>query len=193
MRHFVNDPGFQTNRGAMTTAPAYATATLEEVEHRVASLRAMAVLDTPPEEGFDALTRLAANVCGTPIAIVSLVDGNRLWFKSVFGVAATQIDSAHSFCCEAANSKRVLDVPNARRDTRFREIALVTGELGIRHYAGAPILHDGVGIGTVCVLDIAPRTQTRAALRALTEMATIAGVMLTARIEAFKLFSATQK
>jgi GAF domain-containing protein len=67
----------------------------------------------------------------------------------------------------------------------------VTGELGIRHYAGAPIMHDGIGIGTVCVLDIAPRTQTATALNALTEMATIASALLRARIEAFKLFSSS--
>jgi GAF domain-containing protein len=83
----------------------------------------------------------------------------------------------------------VLHVLNARRDPRFANNSLVTGELGIRHYAGAPILHDGVGIGTVCVLDIAPRTQTATALSALTEMATIAAAMLRTRIEAFRLFT----
>ena len=177
----------------MSTAPTFANATAEEVRERVAALHAMAVLDTPPEEGFDALTRLAARVCGTPIAIVSLIDGNRLWFKSVFGVTATSIDSSHSFCCEAANSKRVLDVPNARRDHRFSSNGLVTGELGIRHYAGAPIMYNGVGIGTICVLDIAPRTQTEEALSALGDMATIAAVMLRARIDAFSLLSATRE
>ena len=177
----------------MPDALSYATATADEVRRRVAALRSMAVLDTPPEEGFDALTRLAANVCSTPIAIVSLIDGDRLWFKSVFGLSATTIDSAQSFCCEAANAKRVLDVPNARRDPRFLANGLVTGELGIRHYAGAPIMHDGVGIGTICVLDIAPRTQTPTALNALVEMATIAGVLLRARIEAFQLLSMTRR
>ena len=177
----------------MPSAPSYATATAEEVRRRVAALRSMAVLDTPPEEGFDALTRLAANVCSTPIAIVSLIDGDRLWFKSTFGLAATTIDSAWSFCCEAANSKSVLDVPNARRDPRFIASGLVSGELGIRHYAGAPIMHDGVGIGTVCVLDIAPRTQTATALNALVEMATLAAVLLRARIDAFRLLSMTRQ
>lgn len=88
----------------------------------------MAVLDTPPEEGFDALTRLAAMVCGTPMAIVSLIDGDRLWFKSVFGLDATTIGSAESFCCETANSRTLLHVLNARRDPRFVNNTLVTGE-----------------------------------------------------------------
>lgn len=164
----------------------------EELRQRVAALQAMSVLDTPSEEGFDALTRLAARVCGTPIAIVSLIDGERLWFKSVFGIDASSIDSVESFCCEAAHSKSLLHVLNARRDPRFVNNKLVTGELGIRHYAGAPIMHNGIGIGTVCVLDIAPRTQPATALSALTEMATIASAMLKARIDAFKLFSSIQ-
>jgi hypothetical protein len=88
----------------MPTHPSHASPTPEEVRQRVAALQATAVLDTPPEDGFDALTRLAALVCGTPMAVVSLIDGDRLWFKSVFGVGATTIDSVESFCCEAANS-----------------------------------------------------------------------------------------
>jgi len=175
----------------MPRNPSHASPTDEEVRQRVSALQAMAVLDTPPEEGFDALTRLAALVCGTPIAIVSLIDGDRLWFKSAFGVGVDSIDSVESFCCEAARSKTLLHVLNARRDPRFVNNALVTSELGIRHYAGAPILHNGVGIGTVCVLDIAPRTQTATALTALTEMATIASAMLRARIAAFRLFASS--
>ena len=78
----------------------------------------MAVLDTPPEEGFDALTRLAALVCLTPVAVVSLIDGERLWFKSVHGVGTRTMDSSNSFCCEAANSKRLLEVPDHRSAVR---------------------------------------------------------------------------
>ena len=176
----------------MPTLPSYVTATVDEVRQRVSALQAMAVLDSPPEEGFDALTRLAAMVCGTPIAIVSLIDGERLWFKSTFGIEASSIDSARSFCCEAANSRSVLHIPNARRDPRFLENGLVTGELGVRHYAGAPNMPGDVAVGTVCVLDIAPRTQTAMALRALGEIAIVASVLLRARVEAFNLFSRTQ-
>lgn len=153
----------------------------------------MAVLDTPPEEGFDALTRLAANVCDAPIALISLIDGERLWFKSMFGLETSSIESARSFCCEAANSKALLEVRSAQADPRFASIGLVTGGLGIRYYAGgAPIVYNGVGIGTLCVLDRTPRVQAEKSLRALVEMATIATVMLRARIDAFGLFSSTR-
>jgi hypothetical protein len=94
----------------MSTLPSLASPTAAAMRQRVSALQAMAVLDTPPEEGFDALTRLAAMVSRTPIAIVSLIDGDRIWCKSAFGVAATTIESMASFCCEAANSKTPLHV-----------------------------------------------------------------------------------
>ncbi len=152
----------------------------------------MAILDTPPEEGFDALTRLAAIVCMTPVAIVSLIDGDRLWFKSVHGLGARTISSSNSFCCEAANSQQLLEVPDPRVDSRFSNNSLAVGPLGIRYYAGAPIMHRSVGIGTVCVLDYVPRSMSKRALESLSEMAGIASAMLQARIEAFKMFSDSQ-
>ncbi len=176
----------------MSNEPLYAAITAEEEKRRLATLKAMAVLETPPEEGFDALTRLAANVCETPIALVSLIDGPRLWFKSVYGLGTHSIDSKHSFCCEAANSKCLLEVSDPRRDPRFANNDLVKGELGALYYAGAPIMYDGVGIGTVCVLDRVPRTLGERPLRALAEMANIATVLLRARIEAFALLSSTR-
>ena len=159
---------------------------------RVAALEAMAILDTPPEEGFDAIARLAALVCSTPIAMVSLIDGSRLWFKAIHGLGMRTMDSSSSFCAEAANSKRLLEVPDPRVDPRFANHALVVGTLGIRYHAGAPIMHRGVGIGTVCVLDYVPRAMDRRALDALTEMAGIAAAMLRARVEAFAMFSDTR-
>ena len=92
-------------------ANAFSTISPSEMRERVAALQAMAVLDTPPEEGFDALARLAAMVCGTPVAVVSLMDGDRLWFKSVHGIGNRTMASSNSFCSEAANSKRLLEVP----------------------------------------------------------------------------------
>ena len=164
----------------------------EELRARVASLQAMAVLDTPSEVGFDALTRLAAKVCTTPVAVVSLIDGDRLWFKSVHGLGTRTMPSANSFCCEAANSKRVLEVPDPSVDPRFADHPLVLGQLGIRYHAGAPIMHQGVGIGTVCVLDYVPRRMDKRALESLAEMGNIAAAMLTARIEAFEMLSHTR-
>jgi GAF domain-containing protein len=170
----------------------HSTISAHDLRQRVATLQAMAVLDTPPEEGFDAIARLAATVCATPVAVVSLIDGERLWFKSVHGLGMRTMDSSNSFCCEAANSKRLLEVPNPDVDPRFSDHPMVVGELGIRYHAGAPIMHNGVGIGTVCVLDYVPRRMDKRALEALSEMANIAAVMLTARIEAFELFSNTR-
>lgn len=162
------------------------------VQRRVAALQEMAVLDTPPEEGFDALTRLAANVCETPIALVSLIDGSRLWFKSTYGLTQRSIDSEGSFCCEVANSKRTLEVSDPRLDPRFANNALVTGNLGIRYYAAAPIIYRDIGIGTMCVLDVVPRKLGERPLRALAEMAHIATVMLTARVDAFRLLATSR-
>ena len=153
----------------------------------------MAILDTPPEAGFDALTRLAALVCMTPVAVVSLIDGDRLWFKSVHGLAVRTMASSNSFCCEAANSGQALEVPDPRLDLRFAAHPIVTGQMGIRYHAGAPIMHNGVGVGTVCVLDYVPRSMSKRTLDSLSEMAGIAAAMLTARVEAFKLFSETQR
>ena len=171
---------------------ALSTISPGELRERVAALQAMAVLDTPPEEGFDALARLAAMVCATPVAVVSLIDGDRLWFKSVHGIGTRTMASSNSFCSEVANSKRLLEVPDPRVDSRFSDHALVVGELGIRYHAGAPIMHNGVGIGTVCVLDYVPRRMDKRALDALCEMAGIAAAMLKARVEAFGMFQNTR-
>ena len=169
----------------------FATISPEQLQRRVAALQSMAILDTPPEEGFDALTRLAANVCATPVAMVSLIDGDRLWFKSVHGLGMRSMDSDNSFCCEAANSGQRLEVPDPRVDPRFAEHRLVIGPFGLRYHAGAPIMHAGVGVGTVCVLDYVPRRMDKRALDALSEMASIAAAMLTARVQAFEMFSGT--
>jgi len=160
----------------------------EARRNRIAALQALSILDTPPEEGFDALTSLAAEVCGAPVAIVSLIDGERLWFKSVHGVEARTIPSEHSFCVECANSREVLQVTNARDDPRFSEIGLVTGPLKVQFYAGAPIMFGGSAVGTICVLDSVVRELKPGTLHALQEMARIASAMLRARAEAFRLF-----
>ena len=172
--------------------PRHTEISAEERQRRAQAIQSMAVLDTPPEDGFDALARLAANVCKAPIALVSLIDQNRVWFKAVHGWEIKEGAHKHSFCCETANSKRVLEVCNAALDPRFSENLVVTGDPGVFYYAGAPIMYESVGIGTVCVLDYAPRELSAQALQALTEMATIATAMLRARIEAFSFFSKTR-
>lgn len=173
----------------MPVLPAYSSSTPDVIRNRVAALQSLAILDTPPEEGFDALTQLAAEVCEVPIAIISLIDGDRLWFKSAVGVSVSTIPSEHSFCCECAQSRSVLEVQDARADARFAGIGLVTGPLGVQFYGGAPIIYGGSAIGTICVLDSRPRKLPANALRALEQMARIAVVLLRARAEAFKLLS----
>lgn len=176
----------------MDMARTHSILTAEEVRTRIAALQSMAVLDTPPEEAFDAVTKLAAAFAKTPIAIVSLVDGERLWFKSKVGVAASEIPSENSFCSEAATSRQLLHVTDARNDLRFNGNALVRGALQIQFYAGAPIVVNGVGIGTVCVLDYEPRSLDDIALNALADLGTIATSLLRARIEAFALFESSR-
>lgn len=126
---------------------------------RIARLRALAILDTAPESIFDAITHAASAVCGVPIALVSLVDSDRQWFKSNVGLAgATETPRDIAFCAHAILGPDVMVVPDAIRDTRFASNPLVTGDAGIRFYAGSPItLSDGACVGTLCVLDQAPR------------------------------------
>ncbi len=138
---------------------------------RLATLRALAVLDTPPEPAFDDLTRLAATLCGTPIALVSLVDDCRQWFKSRYGIDATETPREVAFCTHAILDTALFVVEDATADDRFRDNPLVIGEPNIRFYAGMPLITpDGHAVGTLCVIDRVPRTlrdDQREALRVL--------------------------
>ena len=182
----------QAEGDAPPSGAIYSEISADERQRRAQALQSMAVLETPPEAGFDALARLAANVCSAPIALVSLIDADRVWFKATHGLDITGGTHQQSFCCEAANSKRVLEVRDATLDARFSQNPLVTADKGVFYYAGAPIMFDGVSLGTVCVLDYVPRELPAKSLEALTEMAIIATAMLRARIEAFRLYSTTR-
>lgn len=131
--------------------------TIDDEERRLATLGRYGVLDTPPEQAFDDLTRLAAQVLGMPIALVSLVDRDRQWFKSRVGVDVCSTPRDLAFCAHAIHSDEVMVVEDARLDPRFASNPLVTGELGIRFYAGAPLIaDDGSALGTLCVIDRQP-------------------------------------
>lgn len=144
-------------------------------QDRVAALHALQVLDTPPEERFDRLTRLLARLFQVPMAYVSLVDGERQWFKSACGMGVAETPRAVSFCAHAILSDQALVVPDATRDERFHDNPLVTGAPGIRFYAGHPLLSaDGHRIGTLCIADRRPRTFNDDDCRTLQEMAQLA-------------------
>lgn len=132
--------------------------TIDDEERRLATLGRYDVLDTPPEQAFDDLTRLAAQVLGMPIALVSLIDRDRQWFKSRVGVEVCSTPRDQAFCDHAIHSDEVMVVEDACLDPRFAANPLVTGELGIRFYAGAPLIaDDGSALGTLCVIDRQPR------------------------------------
>lgn len=131
-------------------------------DRRLAALRRYEVLDSPAEEAFDDLTRVAAQVCQMPIAVISLLDDQRQWFKSRIGIAVAETPRQLSFCTHAIlRPQEIMVIPDTRIDPRFAENVLVTGDPFIRFYAGAPLVSpDGLALGTLCVLDRTPRALT---------------------------------
>ncbi|MBC3376335.1 sensor domain-containing diguanylate cyclase [Pseudomonas sp. SWRI92] len=142
---------------------------------RLKHLQSLKLLDTAPEERFDRLTRLARRLFNVPIALVSLVDANRQWFKSNAGLDASETPREVSFCGHAILKDEILEICDAEQDERFYDNPLVTDRPGIRYYAGHPLgLEDGSKLGTLCLLDTKPRKLSddeREMLRDLASMA----------------------
>ena len=127
---------------------------------RLDALRSCGILDTGPEDEFDAITRVAARVCGTPIALISLVDETRQWFKSRVGMETTETSRDVSFCAHAIGQPGPLLVRDALEDARFSDNPLVMAGPQIRFYCGMPLLSEGLGLGSLCVIDTVPRELT---------------------------------
>jgi len=151
---------------------------------RLAALIQCGVLDTEAEPAFDDLTKLAARLCGTPIALVSLLDASRQWFKSRVGIDARQTPRAEAFCGYAILKDEPLIITDAAQDERTCDNPLVTSEPGIRFYAGIPLLlSTGEALGTLCVIDLAPRQITVRQIEDLKALALQAASQLELRIK----------
>ncbi|PPT56940.1 histidine kinase [Xanthomonas arboricola] len=130
------------------------------------------IVDSLPEDTYQDVVQVAASLCNTPIALMSLVDRDRQWFKAQLGLGMQQTDRSQAVCDHAIRSpEQLMEVRDLSQDSRFADVSVVTGETGARFYAGMPLVtSDGVALGTVCVLDTEPRTLTdtqRTGLQAL--------------------------
>ncbi len=127
-------------------------------EERLAALEAYDIMDSEAEATFDDLVAIASKVCATEIALITLIDADRQWFKAKLGFEASETPRELAFCSHAIVDERTTVVPDATRDDRFKDNPFVTADPSIRFYAGAPLrTPDGHGLGTICVIDTEPR------------------------------------
>lgn len=147
---------------------------LPDEQQRLDALQLLGILDPPAEERFDRITRLAQRALGVPIALISLIDSNRQWFKSRQGLGVSETERRVSFCGHAIADSALFEVPDAHMDERFDDNPLVTGAPFVRFYAGRPLVAHGRRVGTLCVIDSQPRllsSEDRAFLEDLAALA----------------------
>lgn len=170
------------------------TAPTRDEESRLEAVRRYDILDTPPDGAFDRITALAARIFGVPISIVSIVDHDRIWFKSHHGVDAEQIDRAPGLCASAVLQDDAWIVTDARVDPRTLDNPLVAGELGLRFYAGIPLrVRGGWNLGTLNVIDVEPRDVTADELDTLEDLASIVVDELELRLAAKETVAARRR
>ena len=159
----------------LRTRSRWAIAPVPENEaQRLKTLHSLGLLDTAPEERFDRITRIAARIFNVPIALITLIDTDRQWFKSRFGEMATQTPREQAFCAHAILGTQALVVPDALEDVRFADNPLVCGKSRVRFYAGQPIAApDGSRLGTLCVIDHRPRDFGVEELQLLVDLAAL--------------------
>ena len=145
--------------------------TPEDEIHRLDVLRSLNILDTPPEERFDSITRVAKKLFSVPIALVSIVDEDRQWFKSKAGLDANETPREISFCGHAILHDDAFIVPDTKKDERFADNPLVLEPPYIRFYAGYPLrTMDGLKLGTLCIIDTKPRRLSRVNIQMLSDL-----------------------
>lgn len=145
----------------------------ENEESRLKALKSYQILDTLPEKDFDDITKLASEICKTPISLVSLIDADRQWFKSHYGLDASETPREVAFCAHAINKpNEILIVPDSREDDRFADNPLVTDSPYVIFYAGVPLVDaEGFALGTLCIIDQHPKELSSSQLESLKSLA----------------------
>ncbi|MBK6593085.1 MAG: diguanylate cyclase [Burkholderiales bacterium] len=174
-----NVGGFESTR----LEPLMPAMTVDDETRRLEVLQSYHLIDTAPEPAFDDIVNMASLMCGTPIALVSLITEDRQWFKARVGLDQMETPRDQAFCAHAIrNPSAIMEVRDASKDPRFMHNPLVVGEPGIRFYAGAPLLTpSGAALGTVCVIDRVPRQLTPSMAQGLQALARQVGELLALR------------